>query len=158
MRKSLVIIFAVAILGGLSFYVNKSKAKDKVQTTAVSSDTNAASPSQGNESTISKNANSSSNESFKDGTYTGSAADTPYGTVQIAAVISGGKITDIQFLSMPNEESRSRQITSMAEPMLKESAINRQSATGIDMVTGATSTSYGYQESLQAALDKAKVG
>jgi uncharacterized protein with FMN-binding domain len=46
----------------------------------------------------------------------------------------------------------------MAEPMLKESAINRQSATGIDMVTGATSTSYGYQESLQAALDKAKVG
>jgi uncharacterized protein with FMN-binding domain len=157
MRKTLVIIFAVAILGGLSFYVNKSKANDKVQTSVNSSDTNTASPSQGNESTIS-NANSSSNKSFKDGTYTGNAAETPYGTVQVAAVISRGKITDIQFLRMPNEESRSRQITSIAEPMLKESAINRQSAKGIDMVTGATSTTYGYKESLQAALDKAKVG
>jgi uncharacterized protein with FMN-binding domain len=157
MRKSLVIIFAVAILGGLSFYVNKSNASDKVQTSANPSDTSAVSPSQGNESSTSKNANASSNESFKDGTYTGDAAETPYGTVQVVAIISNGKITDIQFLKMPNDESRSRQITSMAQPMLKESAINRQSAAGLDMVTGATSTFYGYQESLQAALDKAKV-
>jgi uncharacterized protein with FMN-binding domain len=157
MRKTFVIIFAVAILGGLSFYVNKSNANDKVHTSSNSSDTSTVSPSQSSESLTSKNANASSNESLKDGTYTGDAAETPYGTVQVAAIISGGKITDIQFLRMPNEERRSLQITSMAEPMLKESAINRQSASGLDMVTGATSTSYGYQESLQAALDKAKI-
>jgi uncharacterized protein with FMN-binding domain len=45
----------------------------------------------------------------------------------------------------------------MAEPQLKESTLSNQSADGLDMVTGATSTYYGYQESLQAALNKAKL-
>jgi uncharacterized protein with FMN-binding domain len=55
---------------------------------------------------------------------------------------------------MPSDEPRSREITSYSEPGLKQNAITAQSA-NIDFVSGATSTSYGYKESLQAALDKA---
>jgi uncharacterized protein with FMN-binding domain len=152
MRKTFVIIFAVAILGGLSFYVNKSNANDQISslgTTAGSTSSNSSDIS------ASKNTDSSAKGVYKNGTYSGTTADTPYGAVQVAAVISGGKITDIEFLKMPSEEDRSQQITKMAKPLLKESTINRQSASKLDMVTGATSTYYGYQESLQAALDKA---
>jgi uncharacterized protein with FMN-binding domain len=148
MRKALVTIFAVAILGALGVYANHNS-KDNSSSTAPSSNTTtstAASPS-----------SASSQGSYKDGTYTGDSADTPYGVVQVSAVITGGKITDINFLRMPNEEGRSVEITSMSEPQLKQAAINKQSAQNIDFVSGATSTSYGYQQSLQAALDKAKV-
>ena len=141
MRRALVIIFAVAILGGLSLYVNSGK-DDNAQVTARPSSSATNSPSSG----ASK---------LKNGTYDGSAAETPYGTVRVVAVISGGKITDIKFLEMPDDEDRSRQITKDSKPLLRQAAIDAQSS-DIDFVTGATSTSYGYQESLQAALDKAK--
>jgi uncharacterized protein with FMN-binding domain len=138
MRKTLIIIITVAILGALGLY-----AKNHDNSSApVAGSTSASSSS----STPAKN--------YKDGTYAGSSAETPYGTVQIAAVISGGKITDINFLKMPDGEDRSRQITSGSEAQLKENALQAQSS-NIDFVSGATSTSYGYKESLQAALDKA---
>jgi uncharacterized protein with FMN-binding domain len=149
MRKTLVIIFAIAILGGLSFVVTNNKSKNNVTASPQSEVVHTATPNS-NKSTVSNN----SSLSYKDGTYTGNVADTPYGPVQIAAVISGGKITDINFLEMPTDEQRSRMITSESKPMLKQAAITSQSA-NIDFVSGATSTSYGYQESLQAALDKA---
>jgi uncharacterized protein with FMN-binding domain len=151
MRKTLVIIFAIAILGGLSIYITNNKSKNNVTANPQSEVTQPSStPVSSNKSA----ASSSNSSSYKDGTYTGNVADTPYGPVQIAAVISGGKITDINFLEMPTDEQRSRMITSESKPMLKQAAITAQSA-NIDFVSGATSTSYGYQESLQAALDKA---
>lgn len=91
---------------------------------------------------------------YKDGTYTGNAAETLYGNVQIAVVVNGGKITDVKYLQMPFAEERSQSITDAAKPLLKATTIDKQSA-NIDFVTGATSTSFGYQESLQAALDQA---
>jgi uncharacterized protein with FMN-binding domain len=96
----------------------------------------------------------SSNASYKDGTYTGDAEDTIYGTVQIAAVISGGKITDIRFLQMPGPEGHSKEVTAFAKDPLKQSTLNHQSS-NIDFVSGATQTSEAYEQSLQAALDKA---
>jgi uncharacterized protein with FMN-binding domain len=151
MRKTLVIIFAVAVLGGMSIYVNKHKDSDSSTVTAQPSS------SQTDTSSAGGSAANSSSGSYKDGTYSGSAAETPYGTVQVAAVISGGKITDVKFLRMPDDEQHSVEVTQMAEPQLKESTLSNQSADGLDMVTGATSTYYGYQESLQAALNKAKL-
>jgi uncharacterized protein with FMN-binding domain len=146
MRKTLVIIFAVAVLGGMSIYVNKHKDSDSSTVTAQPSS------SQTDTSSAGGSAANSSSGSYKDGTYSGSAAETPYGTVQVAAVISGGKITDVKFLRMPDDEQHSVEVTQMAE-----STLSNQSADGLDMVTGATSTYYGYQESLQAALNKAKL-
>ncbi len=91
---------------------------------------------------------------FRDGAYTGKAAETPYGTVQIKALIADHKIRDVQFLQMPAGEERSQEITAFAGPALKDNTLKAQSAK-IDFVSGATSTSFGYQESLQEALDKA---
>jgi uncharacterized protein with FMN-binding domain len=152
MRKTLVITFAVAILGGLSFYVNKHKNSALNKVTAQPSSTQVSTSH-----TASSTGSGSSSSVYKEGIYSGNAAETPYGTVQVAAVISGGKITDVEFMQMPNDEQHSREVTAMSEPLLKESALNKQSADGLDMVTGATSTYYGYQESLQAALNKAKL-
>lgn len=146
MRKTLVILFAVAILGGAGIYAKDRSGNDVHTATAMPS----SSPGNTN------SASSSASASYKDGTYQGDAAETPYGTVQIAVVISGGKITDVNFLKMPSGEDRSRQITQQSEPQLKLAAITAQSPS-IDFVTGATSTSYGYQESLQKALDQAKL-
>jgi uncharacterized protein with FMN-binding domain len=151
MRKALVIIFAVAVLGGASFYVTNNKSKNNVVVSPQSDISQASQTPTSNKPTTNS---SSPSSSYKDGTYTGKVADTPYGPVQITAIISGGKITDVNFLEMPTDEQRSRTITAQAKPMLKQAAITAQSAS-IDFVSGATSTSYGYQESLQAALDKA---
>jgi uncharacterized protein with FMN-binding domain len=56
---------------------------------------------------------------------------------------------------MPFEESRSQQISDMSKTQLKQNTLDAQSFQ-IDFVSGATSTSYGYQESLQKAIDQAR--
>lgn len=145
MRRTIVIIFAVAVLGGLSFYVNKGKASNTAQEGNADTSQVATSTTSG----------STGSGTYRNGTFSGAAAETPYGTVQVAAIIDGGKIIDIKFLQMPDDEHRSEEITAMSEPQLKQNAITAQNS-DIDFVSGATSTSYGYQESLQAALDKAR--
>ena len=96
----------------------------------------------------------SSSSGLKDGTYTGQSEFTPYGTVKVAAVVSGGKITDIKFLQMPGPEGHSREVTAFAEPYLKQETLQNQNG-NIQFVSGATTTSEAYQMSLQAALDQA---
>ncbi|HEY5220618.1 MAG TPA: FMN-binding protein [Candidatus Paceibacterota bacterium] len=92
---------------------------------------------------------------YTDGTYTGSPADAYYGNVQVEAIISGGKITDVQFLQYPNTHSTSVYINSQAMPYLKQEAIQAQSA-NVNIVSGATDTSMAFQQSLASALTQAK--
>ena len=92
---------------------------------------------------------------YVDGSYTGSVADAYYGNVQVQAVVSGGKITDVQFLQYPNTHSTSVYINSQAMPFLKQEAIQSQSA-NVSIVSGATDTSMAFQQSLAAALAQAK--
>jgi uncharacterized protein with FMN-binding domain len=92
---------------------------------------------------------------YADGSYTGSAADAYYGTVQVKAVISGGKIADVQFLQYPNDRSTSRYINSQAMPLLTQEAIQAQSA-NVSGVSGATATSDAFVQSLTSALALAK--
>lgn len=91
---------------------------------------------------------------YKDGSYTGSVADAFYGNIQVKAVVSGGKITDVIFLQHPNDRSTSIEINNQAMPYLKQEAIAAQSAS-VDIVSGATDSSIAFQESLKAALSKA---
>ena len=65
---------------------------------------------------------------YKNGTYTGSVADAFYGNIQVRVTISGGRITDVQFLQYPNDRSTSIEINSQAMPILKQEAIQAQSA------------------------------
>lgn len=92
---------------------------------------------------------------FKDGQFTGDVADAFYGNVQVKAVISGGRITDVQFLQYPNDRETSIMINSQAMPLLTQEAIRAQSAQ-VDGVSGATQTSRAFVESLQSALNQAK--
>jgi uncharacterized protein with FMN-binding domain len=88
------------------------------------------------------------------GSFTGSAIGTQYGTVQVRAVIEDGKLTDVVVLQQTDVGARSGQIDSFALPVLKSEALAAQSA-DIDVVSGASYTSAGYAQSLQAALDAA---
>ena len=92
---------------------------------------------------------------YKDGSYTGSAADAFYGNIQIQATISSGRITNIQFLQYPNDRGTSIAINQQADPMLAQEAIQAQNAQ-VDIVSGATDSSQAFIQSLQSALDKAK--
>jgi|SRR6185437_410655 len=92
---------------------------------------------------------------YKDGTYTGSAADAFYGTLQVAATISGGKLTDVTYLQYPNDQPESRQVNGRSNPLLKSEAIAAQSA-NVDIVSGATQSSEAFIESLGSALAQAK--
>ena len=86
-------------------------------------------------------------------TATGAAVDTQYGAAQVRVTVKGGKITDIEALQLQGNDPRSLQISSSAEPILKQEALAKQSA-DIDAVSGATFTSDSYTQSLQSALDK----
>ncbi len=97
----------------------------------------------------------SAGSGYRDGTYTGPSVDVNWGLVQVQTTIQGGKITNVQFLQYPNERNTSVRINSFAVPQLEQEAIQAQSA-NVDIVTGATLTSEGFQQSLQDALNQAK--
>ena len=56
-------------------------------------------------------------------------------------------------LQYPNGNGKDQEINSYALPILTSETVDAQSA-DIDMVSGATVTSVGYQSSLQSALDE----
>jgi uncharacterized protein with FMN-binding domain len=85
--------------------------------------------------------------------YTGAVVGTPYGNVQVMAVTSGRRITDVRAVHLTDANQHSRDISASAAPELRREALRAQSAS-IDTVSGATYTSEGYRESLQAALDQ----
>ena len=92
---------------------------------------------------------------FKDGTYTGKSSDAFYGYIQVQATVTGGKLTDVQFLDYPQDRSDSIAINEYAMPQLKQQAIQAQSAK-VDGVSGATDTSQAFIESLGDALQQAQ--
>lgn len=91
---------------------------------------------------------------YKDGSYTGSAANAYYGTVQVQAVVSGGKIADVQFLQSPSGRGNSVRINAYAMPILSQEAVQAQSAQ-VNGVSGATFTSQAFVQSLASALAQA---
>ncbi|MEU6253587.1 FMN-binding protein [Streptomyces sp. NPDC047043] len=77
----------------------------------------------------------------------GTTIKTEKGPVQVQATFSGDKITAVKMLQQPNHPQ-----TTAAVPKLVAETLKAQSA-DIDTVSGATITSDGYKESLQAAID-----
>lgn len=91
---------------------------------------------------------------YKDGSYAGSLSYAYTGNLRVKAIISGGKLTDVQVTDYSGSGT-SQYINSFAVPLLKSEAIQAQSA-NVDIVSGATATSGAFQESLGAALATAK--
>jgi uncharacterized protein with FMN-binding domain len=92
---------------------------------------------------------------YKDGRYVGDVTDALYGDYQVAAIISGGKLTDIEFLKYPNDRNRSISINNQSMPYLKDEAIQAQNA-NVDVVSGATDSSDAFIQSLGSALKTAQ--
>jgi uncharacterized protein with FMN-binding domain len=77
----------------------------------------------------------------------GSTLQTEKGPVQVQVTFQGTEITAVKMLQQPNHPQ-----TTAAVPKLIAQTLEAQSA-DIDTVSGATITSDGYKESLQAAID-----
>jgi len=107
------------------------------------------------ETTVTPNATQTPGSLYRDGSYTGSVADAQWGVVQVKAIITNGKITDVKFLQYPNDRNRSIYINSIADPQLTSEAIQAQSA-NVDIVTGATDSSDAFMQSLSDALAQAQ--
>ena len=91
---------------------------------------------------------------YKDGVYVGDAVDAFYGIVQVQATIAKSRITNVTFLKYPNDRENTIRISNLAMPQLVSEAIKVQSAQ-VDMISGATQTVEGFQQSLSSALAKA---
>jgi len=98
---------------------------------------------------------STASVSYKDGSYTGKSSDAFYGYVQVRATITGGKLADITILDYPQDRDNSVEINNSALPLLKQEAIQAQTAQ-VDGISGATDTSQAFVESLGDALAQAK--
>ena len=142
------VIISIVILAGVSGVIALVAKSNYGQTNA------SITSSSGINSITKTSTSTSSGTAYKDGTYTGQTANVGYGPVQVKAVISGGKLTDIEFMQMPYDRMHSQQLSNESGPILKSQAITAQSAQ-VDGVSGATSTSEGFIKSLSSALNQA---
>ncbi len=84
----------------------------------------------------------------------GPAVQTAYGPVQVQVRVIGGIILEAKALAYPQASLVDKAINAEAIPRLEKATLDAQGA-GIDTISGATDTSEGYRQSLQAALDAA---
>lgn len=91
------------------------------------------------------------NKLYKDGTYSGQARGYS-GFVTITLTIKDGKITEVN-----NTNSDTMSYFRKAWRHLQPSILEKQSADGIDTVSGATFSSNGILEAARSALESAKV-
>lgn len=84
-------------------------------------------------------------------TATGDAIDVRWGNVQVQVTLTGGRITDIASVQLPDGDGHSARISERVWPTLVQQAIEAQSSQ-IAGVSGASYTSYGFEQSLKSAL------
>jgi hypothetical protein len=87
-------------------------------------------------------------------TVTGSVASTQWGPVQVELTVEDDTIARVNVVQYPSGNPKDVEINNQALPILIQETLDAQSA-DIDMVSGATVTSVGYEQSLQNALDQA---
>jgi uncharacterized protein with FMN-binding domain len=90
---------------------------------------------------------SSSTSDSGDQVVAGDNISTSHGNVQVEVTFSGNRITAVRLLQQPDSGPTSR-----AVPQLIEETLTAQSA-DVDSVSGATTTSEAYINSLQSAID-----
>lgn len=146
MKKLVVAVAVLLVIGGGAFFFLKKSDNDEM---------NGATPTSGNTNTTPPP--SSASVTYKDGSYTSPVVQTDrgYGPIQVKAIISGGKLTDVVFLQMPSMPGHTTEVTAMAEPILKQEAIAAQNAQ-VDIVSGATQDTQAFQQALASALAMAK--
>jgi uncharacterized protein with FMN-binding domain len=87
----------------------------------------------------------------------GDAIEYQYGVLQLKATLAAGRLTDVTVVRLEPEPGRSQSIDAQAIPLLHAEALKAGSA-NVDVISGATYTSEAYAQSLQSAIDRAKLG
>lgn len=151
MKKAIISVFVI-----VTFVIYSIHTRNESNTAVVTAPTSLPTTPFSGSSTAGSPPAASHTPRYNDGTYTGIPTDAYYGYIQVKVIVSGGVMTDIQFLQYPKDRLESMEINSQAMPMLKQEAIQAQSAQ-IDGVSGATDTTQAFIESLNSALNKAKV-
>ena len=134
----------------------KTTTKKSSTSTSSSSTSSGSSSSSGSTTTTASTPTPASTPQSSEvsGTFTGAAANTRYGPVQVQITVVNGKITNAIALTYPTESFRDQQINQQAIPYLIQETLAAQSA-NIQGVGGASYTSQGWADSLQSALTKA---
>lgn len=159
MRRAVTATFVTLVGAGLLFAYKPNP--QRLGLAAIPQAAPTSSPSNGGDATAppapAPSATTTPGAGAGSGTFTGSDVPTEYGDVQVKAVVSGGRVVDVQAIRLPNFHARSMELSQYAAPTLRQEAIQAQSA-GIDAVSGATTTSEAYIESLTSALQQAHLG
>ncbi len=155
---------AATLLGGAAltaaWHAGLAPAPTVVQGVRVESapDTTPSAPAtSGGPGGAGKSPSPTSKSAPKKGSAVGALVSTPYGDVQVKVAYSGKRLTDVVALHLTDSSGTSVAISDWAAPILRREALVAQSAQ-VDTVSGATYTSEGYRQSLQAALDAAHLG
>ena len=145
MKKVVIVVLILLAIGGfILFQKSQSTSPNTITNESTQPPTAMGVPNQ-------------DGQTYKDGVYTGTTGSaSQYGDVQVKVTVSGGKITTIDVIKFPNTPGNTTKISNESLPVLKQEAITAQSAK-VDNITGATQTTEGFVQSLQSALDQAKV-
>jgi uncharacterized protein with FMN-binding domain len=87
--------------------------------------------------------------------YLGPAMTTPFSAIQVRAFFTGRRLTGIETVLLSGDGPHTEALNARAEPILRESALEAGSA-DVYVVSGATSTSEIWLDSLQGAIDQAR--
>jgi len=80
---------------------------------------------------------------------------TPFSAIQVKATLLRGELVSIETVAMSGDGPHTDALNARAEPILRERALRAGSA-DVDVVTGATSSSEIWLESLRGAIRKAR--
>ena len=86
---------------------------------------------------------------------TGPAFTTPFSFIQVRATVTDGRLTGVETVALAGDGPHTEALNARAEPILREEALRAGNA-DIDVVSGATSTSKIWIESLRGAIEKAR--
>ena len=148
MRRAPIVLTATAAgtAAVLGFHTHPANVSTKANATASPAAKPSGSASKGDSAATSGSSSGAAHSA------TGDAMSTRYGPAQVRVTVSDGKITKIEAVELQNSDPKSAEISGYAEPILRQSVLERQTA-AVDVVSGATYTSLSYEASLQSALD-----
>ena len=91
-------------------------------------------------------------------TAVGPARVTPFSVIQVQATVSrDGRLVGVETVALSGDGPHTEALNARAEPILREEALRAGSA-DVDVVSGATSTSEIWIESLRGAIRRARRG
>ena len=149
MKKTIYIILAVAIIGIVAVYFVRDKQTGMADTSQAQS---TVQQSNSQQTTVQPTMQATT---LKDGTFSGDVDTNQFGNVEVSITVSGGKISSVNLIQIPDEDPRSKQISEFATQQLVEATITNQTS-DLDTISGATYTSLGYINSLKSAIDKSR--